>query len=290
MPISAAHSHIALLCNDKAGNGLAVRVTSQLETLLHRYRIPHTVFIDKWPPSFQGFTDVFIIGGDGTMNYFINQYPDFNLPLVLFKGGTGNDFHWLLYGKITLKAQFELVLQQTPGPVDCGVCNGRLFINGVGAGFEGAVAKALQGATKIPGKTSYLITVLKKIFTYRSAEYTINADGEEFNGKKLLIDICNGKRAGGGFHVSPEADPDDGYLDLVLADALTPLQRIRYLPVIENGKHLGLKFIQHRKIKKVVIHTGSLFPYHLDGEFGEAQQLEISIREKAFLFRFDPLS
>ena len=45
--------------------------------------------------SFDGFTEVWIIGGDGTINWFINQYSEIQLPLALFGGGAGNDFHWM---------------------------------------------------------------------------------------------------------------------------------------------------------------------------------------------------
>lgn len=286
MSLHPAHSHIALLCNEKAGNGDAVRITAELESLLHKYMLAHTVFIGNWPAAFTGFTDIFIVGGDGTLNFFINRYPDAELPLVLFRGGTGNDFHWLLYGNTTIRHQFEQVLNTAPRPVDCGRCNERLFINGVGAGFEGVVARSLIHKKKRPGKQSYLRTILRHIFTYRSVHYTIDTGLEQFTGKKLLVDISNGRRAGGGFHIAPSARADDGVLDLVLADALTPLFRLRYLPVIERGKHLGLPFIQHREVKKVRISATDPVPYHLDGEYGEAREFAIQIVEKAFLFRY----
>jgi len=259
---------------------------AQLEGLLHQYTIAKTVFIQDWPVSFEGFSDIYLVGGDGTLNYFINHYPDITLPLVIFKGGTGNDFHWLLYGEVDLATQLKKVLELPARPVDCGICNNRLFINGVGAGFEGAVAKALSSKKKLPGKTSYLLTILQKIFSYRSKHFTIMADNAVITGKKLLVDISNGRRAGGGFHVAPEARADDGKLDLVVAVSMSFLRRLVYLPVIEKGKHLGLSVITHLPVKSVRIQSLELIQFHLDGEYGEAVELEITIRERAFLFRY----
>jgi YegS/Rv2252/BmrU family lipid kinase len=274
------------LCNRLAGAGKAVDVVAVLEGLLRQTNIPNTVFIQDWPASFEGFTDIFLVGGDGTLNYFINHYPEIRLPLVIFKGGTGNDFHWLLYGETDTNTQLRKVLELPARPVDCGICNNRLFINGIGAGFEGAVAKALTARKKLPGKTSYLLTILQKIFSYRSSHFTIQSGDQHWSGKKLLVDISNGRRAGGGFHVAPVASADDGVLDLVIAEALSPWRRLIYLPVIEKGKHLGLSFITHQPVKAVTIESTQKIQFHLDGEYGEANALDIRIREAAFLFRY----
>lgn len=278
--------NIALVCNRLAGAGLALEVMARLESLLHQYNIPKTVFIQDWPVSFEGFSDIYLVGGDGTLNYFINHYPEIHIPLVLFKGGTGNDFHWLLYGDADVSTQFRQVLELPARPVDCGICNDRLFINGVGAGFEGAVAQALGAKKKLPGKTSYLLTILQKIFSYRSRHFTITTGDQVITGKKLLVDISNGRRAGGGFHVAPEARADDGLLDLVIATSMSFFRRLIYLPVIEKGKHLGLSVITHRQVRSVRIQSLEMIQYHLDGEYGEAAALEVRIREKAFLFRY----
>ncbi len=261
-------------------------MVAKLEGLLHQYSIPKTVFIQDWPVSFEGFSDIYLVGGDGTLNYFINKYPETILPVVLFKGGTGNDFHWLLYGDTGTVEQFKQVLELPARPVDCGRCNDRLFINGVGAGFEGAVAKALQAKSKLPGKTSYLLAILQKIFSYRSRHFTIMTGDKVITGKKLLVDISNGRRAGGGFHVAPVARADDGLLDLVIATSMSFFRRLLYLPVIEKGKHLGLPVITHLQVKSVRVQSLEPIQFHLDGEYGEAASLEIHIREKAFLFRY----
>ena len=283
---STTGKNIAIVSNALAGSGRATILAEKIALQLTRKNIEHTVFKETWPDHFNGFTDVFIVGGDGTLNYFINQYPGIKLPLVVFNGGTGNDFHWLLYGSKTLDQQLETALQEEPKPIDIGKCNGRYFINGIGIGFEGEVAKALTGKKKRPGKTSFLLTILKKIFTYRSNNYTINSATHHLSGKKLLVDISNGRRAGGGFHIAPQAKADDGLFDMVIVDSLNPLQRLRYLPVIEKGKHLHLSFIHHFRTESLTVGSKQLMQYHLDGEYEEAQKLEIEILPGALNFRF----
>lgn len=279
--------NIALLCNQLAGSGKAVLITERISNELIARKISFTVYTDDWTDDFDDYTDVWIIGGDGTLNYFINQYTELKLPLVIFNGGTGNDFHWFLYGELSIEEQIEMVLAAVPRPIDIGKCNDRLFINGVGIGFEGEVARVLTGKNKRAGKASFMITVLKKIFSYRSKTYQITADGKYFARKKyLIIDVNNGSRAGGGFHVAPLASASDGLFEFVVIEALPSIKRLRWLPVIEKGKHLKLPFVNYSTVKKILIESDDLIQFHLDGEYYTTDKIEIEINSKKLLFSF----
>lgn len=284
--LQTAEKNIAVVCNPLAGAGRAVAFAEKLCHKLTERNTRYRLFTEKWPGDFNAFTDVFIVGGDGTLNYFVNLYPAIKLPLAVFNAGTGNDFHWLLYGSKTFDEQVQVVLEAGPRPVDIGKCNQQYFINGAGIGFEGEVARALTGKRKRPGKASFLFCILQKIFTYRSKSYSIRSAEWNETGKKLLVDIANGRRAGGGFHIAPESRADDGLFDVVVADALNSFERLRYLPVIEKGRHLGLGFIHHHRSRKIIIESDDLLQYHLDGEYGEATRLEIEILPSQLQFRY----
>ena len=240
--------------------------------------------MDEWPSSFINYSAIWIIGGDGTLNYFINHYPDIQIPLTLFKGGTGNDVHWVLYGEITLHEQVEMVLTVSPRAIDAGKCNDRLFINGIGIGFEGDIARATSGKKKLPGKTSFMLAVLQKIFFYRSQLYHIAINEKRISEKLLMVSVTNGKRAGGGFYVAPDADPFDGQLDLVMIRPLSILERARYLPVIEKGKHRGLDFVYYENVQRIQVRSDKIMAVHADGEFFPAHHLIIEILPERFSF------
>jgi len=285
--LSFTSQNIAIVCNELAGVGRAVTLAQKILAELSKKQIPHSFFKENWPADFNGFTDVWIVGGDGTLNYFVNHYPGIKLPLVIFNGGTGNDFHWILYGKKSFEEQLQLALSAEPKPIDLGRCNERFFINGVGVGFEGEVARSLTGKKKKAGKASFMAMILRKIFSYRSKVYRVIADDKPFApGKYLMVDVSNGSRAGGGFHIAPKARADDGLFDVVLIDALHPLKRLRWLPVIEKGKHAGLSFIHISKAKKIIIESDSMIQSHLDGEYYSANKLEIEILPGKLLFKY----
>jgi diacylglycerol kinase (ATP) len=276
--------HIAILCNPLAGAGKAVNLSNQIADALGKKEIAFTLFTDTWPAEFNNYTDVWIVGGDGTLNYFVNKYTDIKLPLALFNGGTGNDFYWLLYGKIDFIQQLELVLKASPKPIDLGKCNDKYFLNGAGIGFEGAVVKSMINKKKLPGKTSFMLTILKKIFFYKEAYYKIECDEIFIKKYLMLLSVMNGRRAGGGFQIAPESAADDGWLDVVTAHRLNVFKRLRYLPVMEKGKHLKLPFITYFRTKKIII-TGSVpILAHLDGEYYSADKMEIEILPARLLF------
>jgi YegS/Rv2252/BmrU family lipid kinase len=281
--------HIALVINPKAGKGKSLLMMQLLQQLLDLKSISSQSFTDEWPLQFDGFTDVWIIGGDGTLNYFINHYPNIQLPLVIFKGGTGNDFAWKLYGDCSLQQQVEIVLSSTPQPVDASKCNEYLFINGVGIGFDGAVLKQMKAIRIIGGHLGYYLVVLKTILSFKESSFEIKGNNLHVNEKQLLVMVNNSSRTGGGFHVSPKASVNDGLIDLVTATPLSILKRFFYLPKIEKGNHLELPFVQHYSGEQFSIKCDKELPAQLDGELIVANQFEFAVLKKQFLFRYQPL-
>ena len=279
--------NISIVCNGLAGGGRAIALSKKIVSELQSRNIRNTLYLEDWPADFNRFTDVWIIGGDGTLNYFINKYHGIRLPLVVFNGGTGNDVHAVLYKNKSFDEQLQTALTAAPKPVDAGRCNEKYFINGVGIGFEGAVAKRLTGKKKKkPGKAAFMGTILQKVFFYSSKKYKAFSDEYSMEDQKLLISVMNGHRAGGGFHIAPGSVINDGLLDVVMVDKLHPFLRLRWLPVIEKGKHLELPFIKHFRTKKLIITSEEPMDTHLDGEYYSAKRLEIEMLPGKYLFRY----
>lgn len=267
--------NIAIVYNPLAGVGKAVGLARKAARFFESEQISFTLYTEQWPDQFEGYSDIMIVGGDGTLNFFINRYPGIQLPLMIMNGGTGNDFHRMLYGKKSFNQLMQIILTGTIQLVDLGKCNDRYFINGIGIGFEGAVTKALLGKKKWLGKMSFLVTILKKIFSYQCASYEIKSEQYIISGRKLMVSVCNGRWVGGGYFIAPPAKANDGLFEIVLAEPLSSLQMLRWLPVIEKGKHLGLDFISHFQSDQLCIKSNQLMQAHLDGEYMESMKLNI---------------
>lgn len=276
--------HIALLCNPTALNAKALKVTSVIKAILERKALHFSTFIQSWPAQLDGFSKAWIIGGDGTMNYFINHYKNNSLPLALFAGGTGNDLHWMLYGNCKPEEQVERVLKGQIEKIDAGLCNGYYFLNGLGIGFDGSIVFDLMGRSKWPGKLSYFLSILKNIAGYKEKLCQIKSAQDSTQQSCFMISVANGRRYGGGFFVAPKADVRDGQLDLSVITKVSLFQRLRYLPVMERGKHLHLPFVQYQQTDGVVIESTELLHAHLDGEYLNDSRFEVKILPAHFSF------
>lgn len=278
---------IALLCNPGSENARALRVTDEIGLHLKKRSRDFVSFTTAWPADLDAFTQAWIIGGDGTLNCFVNQYPDCSLPLAAIPAGSANDFHWTLYEgeeKMALPLLVERLLAGNTRSIDAGSCNGRLFLNGVGIGFDGAIVKDLIGKKKLAGKASYLLSVLKHIMTYQERFVTVTGENIHHAADCLLLSVANGRRYGGDFLVAPQAQLADGLLDLNFVGRIAALQRMRYLPVIEKGEHGKLPFVWQERSAALVVECATELPAHLDGEYLSAARFEIRCLPNKFRF------
>ena len=272
-----SNANILLLVNSLSGKGKAMQICEELKKELAGRKISFTLFVDQWPENIQGFSETWLIGGDGTVHYYINRYKNCRIPLVIFKGGTGNDLAWKLYGDISLAEQAELVLNAPVRSIDLGSCNGRLYANSLGIGFDGEVLRSMDAIRLFGGHLGYLLVVIKKIFSFREFSFRIRAGDRISAGKYLLVIINNSTRTGGGFMVSPRASLTDGSLDMVLCEKLPVMKRLRYLPVIEKGKHLDLPFIHYSYETAVQISCDEEVFAQMDGELISAKTFDIKV-------------
>ncbi len=278
---------VAILTNTQSGKHKGEITAQWLNSKLSLLGIQNTIFTNDWPSNetLHTFTDCFIIGGDGTINFFINRYPDCKIPLILFNGGTGNDFAWKLYGGLSNEALFETIFERTPQYIDAGKVNERLYINCLGIGFDGEIVASMKTIRIIGGHFGYMLAVIYKILFFKESYLKIQTEFKNIEGYFLLALFVNSSRAGGGFFIAPTAQINDGYLDMVLANKMPIWKRLWYLPIIKKGKHLHYPFITHQLGKEFTIESDKPLPIQLDGELFYANKLQIRNLNKQFLFR-----
>jgi len=277
--------HIAVFVNSLAGKGKPLQVLPVLLSALERFKISYDVIKDQFPENLNHFTDVVIVGGDGSINYIINRYPKISIPIGIIPSGSGNDLAYTLFPGSDLDEQIDNALHGPTQYIDAGQCNGRIFLNCLGVGFDGEVAKEVQNVKWLNGVLKYYWVVVKKIITYRSSSIKVSWMGGQLSSPLFMVTAANGYRSGGGFKVAPGADWQDGLLELVIIHPLPVWKRFRYLPWIEKGKHLNLPFIDNYKTERIFIHSEKKMTGHLDGEIIQSDHFDISVMRGRYLFR-----
>jgi len=279
-------NNIGIICNRNAGRGRAPQLLDAIMRRLKEEGIPFTLLNGDETLSIDTCSRIWIIGGDGTLNRFINAYPNVTIPLAIFKGGTGNDFAWKIHGEKSFDECFETALRGEPRPIDAGICNKKYFINGVGIGFDAEVARAINNGGKRKSDFSYLAAVLQKIFRYAEKQMTLQVGGQVKDAMLFMVTAANGSRYGGGFLVAPQAVIDDGLLDIVLIKKVPPILRFAYLPMVKKGKHLHLPFVETMRCDHICISSDNCLAAHLDGEILEGKIFDIQILPAHFSFLF----
>jgi diacylglycerol kinase family enzyme len=86
------------------------------------------------------------------------------------------------------------------------------------------------------GFFSFLAAVLKTAFIYNKAPLaTIEYGQDTLTQRSLMISMMNGRQLGDGFIMAPDSKPDDGLLDLCIAEQVKPLRIFEMVPHFMRG-------------------------------------------------------
>jgi len=244
---------------------------------------------------------VIAVGGDGTVHEVATGLVGGRASLGVVPVGSGNDFASMLsvplpMDRVNPDALVEFFQTAPSGLVDVGeaswteldnTTHQAIFINSMGLGLEGAVAASVERLRAIKGMARYLVACLWQVCRYRPIDMRLTAScggiPKDQALPKLLVAIGNGRRAGGGFLLQPNARIDDGLLDICWAQALPVWQQMRILPSVLSGRHGQYQGIHQAQIAAVRIDCPDGSPLHLDGELVSraAKQVEVGLRPQA---------
>jgi YegS/Rv2252/BmrU family lipid kinase len=232
------------------------------------------------------FTDLLILGGDGTINEAINGLGIDSIPVSVISFGTGNDTLKHIHPRLDFDYQLHTAFEGSIRKIDAGECNGRLFLNGVGIGFDGKVVERMAAkGKKFTGYISYLTEVLRILLTYKEKNIMVDFNQHKINMKMLLMTVAKGTTFGGGFKINPYAENDDGLLDICMMGEIPQWVRISYVMKMKSGGHRGLKPVSFYKSNEVYVHENPSVVAHMDGEFIGHPPFRIIVHPKAIRFR-----
>lgn len=272
--------HIAILCHELSGNGKGAKIARETAEILKKKSVSHQLFINDWPEKTNGFSEIWIAGGDGTIHQYINHYHTSDIPVALLGGGTGNDLKNFLYGNLPLEKHVTKLLEPKLIKIDLGRCNERLYVNSLGIGFDGDVLQNMSSIRLIGGHLGYLVAVIKSIMTFREKRFRIHFHDEEKTIHPVILAISNSRLTGGGFIIAPKSSLQDGLLDLMYTDPMPWWKRLFVLPKVEKGKHLDLEEVYHYYVNEINISADQEVYYQIDGELLKAKEFRIRMDEK----------
>ncbi|HHA0035738.1 TPA: lipid kinase YegS [Yersinia enterocolitica] len=169
-------------------------------------------------------------GGDGTINEVASALmalPESNRPsLGVLPLGTANDFATSCSIPLQIDNALQLAVKGRAVAIDLAQVNDKhYFINMATGGFGTRITTETPEKLKaVLGGASYFIHGLMRMDTIKADSCEIRGPGFEWSGDALVIGIGNGRQAGGGQPLCPDALINDGLLQLrlLIAEELLP--------------------------------------------------------------------
>lgn len=226
---------------------------------------------------------VVVAGGDGTLRAVVTRLIDKDIPIALIPLGTANNI------SKTLGAFHDpdTILEGLKSPVEYafdigyvrGPWGGDYFLEGAGFGMFADIL-----ATYDPNKGKSILRSAEAAFknmTERKSYYPrISIDGNQFIDSHLLVEVLNTNAVGPRLKFAPEADPSDGFFDVVQVKEREDVSLLEYAKELFMDNFPEADNVVVSKAKSIEIEwTG--FSLHIDGEVRPKQSSRPPDRDPA---------
>ncbi len=276
------HSRYIFIFNPAADKGRASRRAEWLKALL-RGRNDSELFTtthaghagDIARSETATGTCMIACGGDGTLHEVVNAVAGKGVTVGILPIGSANDFVKTHSPQnsvdLGVTRFFDVESKDVDlGSVSYGHARHRYFINSLGIGFTGRIAKSVQQSSWLKGEIGYVYALISVLFGYEPLTMGIKITLEdsliELHGPVFVFSVLNGKVEGGKFRIAPHAELSDGLLDVCILKAIPKHQFFGYVLKYLRGTHISDSQVLYYKAKSVEVTLDAADVMHLDGE------------------------
>ncbi len=263
-----------LLVNPSAGAGRAVKRLPQIEAEMDRrglsYRLVETTGIEHGcdaalAAAAAGEIPV-VCSGDGLIGKVGGALAGSGAPLGILPGGRGNDLARVLGIPTEPAAAVAVLAAGNRRRIDVGEANGERFLCIASCGFDSDANRIANETRVVRGALVYAYAALKALWQWRPAEFTVTVDGEARNFRGYSVIVANSKAYGGGMFVAPDAELDDGLLDLVTIAEVGKWRFLANIPKLFKGEHVANPEVKVVRGAVVEVEADRPFAVYADGD------------------------
>jgi diacylglycerol kinase (ATP) len=290
------------IVNPVAGNGSAKTILPKLENEIRQRGLSaEIVFTERKGHATElsesyfnkGFGHIIGVGGDGTINETARPLlGKKGVILGIIPAGTGNDFIQILgFPDRFGDKDWEKFFNCKTTAMDTGSCNGMIFLNGMGLGFDAQVAAenyTEEGEVKPGGKNKYIWHIVKTLLFFRERKMNIISDKGSEQALCFMNTVSIGRRFAGDFYITPLAIANDGLLDVCMVYKLSLPHRLKLLLQVPKGKHVTDKKVNYYLTSKLQIEFSDKVPFHVDGELNFSKEFNISLQPSSLNIIYNP--
>lgn len=245
--------------NPVAGRGRTERLRPALEAALGRrgidVRVPESAAATREVALevFEAGHGLIVCGGDGTVAAVAGLAAERSATLAVVPTGAGNDFARHL-GVGSRRPLTALDLLDTGRVARCDLgrastADGSIawFTTVANTGFDAEANRWANGVRWATGSALYVLAVLRTLAVYRPEAVRVAVDGEELEGRTWLTAVANTRWYAGGMKIAPDAQADDGLLDVCVIGPVPVLEFLVKFPRVFRGTHTRIREVTSRR-------------------------------------------
>jgi diacylglycerol kinase family enzyme len=224
---------------------------------------------------------VVAVGGDGMVASLAGAVVEAGGVLGIVPSGRGNDFARQLGVGGSPEEVAATLLKAEPRRVDAIDVDGRIVVGSVYAGVDSLASELVDGAHGLPRTLQYPYAAVRSVVQFRPSAYDVVVDGEAHRFEAYTVVVANSGYYGSGMHIAPEAELDDGVLDVVVIRAASKLRLIKAMPKLYDGTHVALEEVVVLRGREVSVAAANPTLAYGDGEQLGPLPVTASVRPSA---------
>ena len=231
---------------------------------------------------------IYACGGDGTLNEVVNGAAGFpDCAVTHYPIGSGNDFIKASSDPAAFET-LENLLDPDERLFDLIQVNDRLGVDICSIGVDARIGTDVGKYKHVPllsGSGAYALSTLVNVIKGIHRHYVVEIAGQTIDARQTMICVCNGRWYGGGFNPVPDAELDDGLLDVLLVKPVSRLQVASIIGKYKAGQYRDYPdLIRHFRVPELRVVCDEESRVNIDGELLLAKDVRFSVSRHKIRF------
>ncbi len=273
-PSAGPERRFRILVNPLSGGGSAPAAVARVAALLEGAGASVTVENSRSAEhscavvaeAVAGGEVVVAAGGDGMLASIGGAVVSAGGQLGIIPSGRGNDFARMLGLSAATEDVARCLLDGEPTALDAIDAGGHVVLGSMYAGVDSMASEIVDNARRLPSAVQYPYAAVRALLTYKPATFTVTVDGQVHQQEAYNVVVANSAYYGKGMKIAPEADVQDGLLEVIVLPASSRWAMVRRLPKVYDGKHIEMAGVTCFRGRSVTVEADCPVQAYGDGE------------------------
>jgi YegS/Rv2252/BmrU family lipid kinase len=264
----------ALLVNPASAGGRALKALPTVHEVLDgakaTYRTVTTRSIDhaydEALRAVEAGETVVALGGDGLLRPVAGALKGTDSSLAIVPCGRGNDLARMLGVPTDPGEAARLAVEGQERLIDVANVEGTPYMGVASFGFDSDANRIANEAKLVKGDAVYVYAALRTLATWKAARFSVIIDGARHEFTGCTVAVGNSKVYGGGMYVLPDAEIDDGKLDVMFVKEASKPRLLALLPRVFKGTHGTSDLVEFHRGQEIEVSSDRPFAIYADGD------------------------